>query len=1465
MKRGGMRMEQASEATRKGSSGRSRSSPGGPRLRFALAFGLLCVALPAALLQPLRSEPLRAPSAWEWFLSPGETNAFLRAPVVNTELADAAQLDDSDELWVVGGSGIVLRSTNRGATWGRVVLPDVVASPPPARAPSASPPRASWRIPDLIGTAHAGEPEVKRPDVATPPGDPLPGALDSDPYDRPEQGMLNIRQQPASNAVANAPAPRSDEQRQAPLVPSPPPPPPAPHETDLRLVRFVSSEGWIFSAAGHVWRTSDRGQTWSLVSDADAGPQGARQVSFESANPAHAWVATDRGVLETTNGGASWRPLESKETAGADVSDVALLDARRGRIVAGGRALETTDGGARWRDLGDPKLPTLVPDLADDGAVWAFTPAPLALVVLGPDPGASWKRSAWTPPSDPVSEQHTSIAFSAERACVRSGSSLRCTEDGGERWEPHELVASLSPASRLQARRDGTLFTLEMGNLWHAEPGAAASRRLLASAYPSHAAIVALDRRHVLLLAGSVLRSSSDGGKTFATLAEVGATASSIAFRDADHGYLGEPKQETRLSADGGRSWDVPTPRLHAHQFSCRAATCLSLAPDRLARSVGGGPWTDVVLWPEEAPALTLIAQPSGPEPVAWALRADGKLQHSDDDGQSFGERLFDPPAADAAGKPARIESLALVDRRTAFAGGAKLWKTKDAGLFWDVVQTGNESGVVSVSFADAELGFVLAGDGAILRTDDGGTSWTPLRHARTLPPWLALVFGGFVLLLVPWPWQARAPRVETTIADVLASDRPLRGGDLDALRFDVVAEGLADFLKNNRTEPPLTLAITGEWGSGKSSLMNLLKERLEDAGYQPVMFNAWHHQKGEHLFASLYANIREQAIPSWHGHEGLRYRAQLLTERVLERKLLSALVLAGIATFLAWAWQDWSRPGLLLHNVIQPLLSGPAQRPDDFLIACMKALGMVTAPGVLVPVFRALRAFGVDPARLRNSSSEPGAADRVEPGARYRFAREFEQFTRSLRPRTLVVFIDDLDRCSKEHVVEVLEAINFLVVSGPCFIVVAMAEEWVERCVELAFDDLASAAADEGEGDPRRAFARKYLEKLINIRVPIRKPTEAESRALLATMSAQNESRARTDARETVSTLFWRWLPAAGALGVAIGGWLFGGYFLSSPELVQIAAPPPEARGQLVFSEGAGSSGESVELSFPVHAPTANEASGRFPHVVGEIPFGELRGQLVLEEGEKAKLDGDKKQRLLGPFPVAGGARSLSVVIPALESTATTQARSAAGSEPGPPERPLARASVWISKPDTGSGLLWISLPVALGLWIASLTFHWFRREPAVVYDSDEFSRALDAWVPWILAKRDTPRALKRFINHVRYVAMRERAESRSGAPEGKLDEQQLVALASLYHFDRRLVTDDAAFRAACEGRVDAALERLKEQGATVGELASASDAFKAVQAPTIRQPIRERFLAIMADLVHPARPAAPPSKAER
>ena len=53
----------------------------------------------------------------------------------------------------------------------------------------------------------------------------------------------------------------------------------------------------------------------------------------------------------------------------------------------------------------------------------------------------------------------------------------------------------------------------------------------------------------------------------------------------------------------------------------------------------------------------------------------------------------------------------------------------------------------------------------------------------------------------------------------------------------------LTEFIK--RADTPLTIALQGEWGSGKTSLMNLLKYHLceaDDAIYYPVWINTWQH-----------------------------------------------------------------------------------------------------------------------------------------------------------------------------------------------------------------------------------------------------------------------------------------------------------------------------------------------------------------------------------------------------------------------------------------------------------------------------------------------------------------------------------------------------------------------------------------------------------------------------------------------
>ena len=81
----------------------------------------------------------------------------------------------------------------------------------------------------------------------------------------------------------------------------------------------------------------------------------------------------------------------------------------------------------------------------------------------------------------------------------------------------------------------------------------------------------------------------------------------------------------------------------------------------------------------------------------------------------------------------------------------------------------------------------------------------------------------------------------------------------------------------------------------------------------------------------------------------------------------------------------------------------------------------------------KGFKAFGVKPADVAKSVVSAGQVKTIqsEPAFRYRFAKDFEEVTSALKPERLVIFVDDLDRCKPDQVLEILEAINFLAEFG--------------------------------------------------------------------------------------------------------------------------------------------------------------------------------------------------------------------------------------------------------------------------------------------------------------------------------------------------------------------------------------------------------------------------------------------------
>jgi hypothetical protein len=135
--------------------------------------------------------------------------------------------------------------------------------------------------------------------------------------------------------------------------------------------------------------------------------------------------------------------------------------------------------------------------------------------------------------------------------------------------------------------------------------------------------------------------------------------------------------------------------------------------------------------------------------------------------------------------------------------------------------------------------------------------------------------------------------------------------------------------------------------------------------------------------------------------------------------------------------------------------------------------------------------------------------------------------------PARVVLFIDDLDRCPPDKVVEMLEAIQILIKTPLFTVVMAIDVRFITRALEKAYADILTRRGDPSGLDyiekiiqiPYRVrpissdAVRAYLEAQMSVARPQAQPEE-ESSADTATSSARQLSGQPTTAQEAAPTL---------------------------------------------------------------------------------------------------------------------------------------------------------------------------------------------------------------------------------------------------------------------------------------------------------------------------------------------------------
>lgn len=274
-----------------------------------------------------------------------------------------------------------------------------------------------------------------------------------------------------------------------------------------------------------------------------------------------------------------------------------------------------------------------------------------------------------------------------------------------------------------------------------------------------------------------------------------------------------------------------------------------------------------------------------------------------------------------------------------------------------------------------------------------------------------------------------------------------------DFLNYEVHCDLIKEYVTNPNLLP-LTIGVFGDWGSGKSSIMKILEQKLEDdEKVLTIYFNSWLFESYQDAKISLLENILLELSKNETLGETAKKKILSLISRVDYMKL----AIDGIKKYG--------------KNVVDIIATG--------------GVGSVIEAG-----FSMLKKEKIDELETADLSKLneyiKDEQKNTSKNTIKTFRKDFEELINLTDYESVVIFIDDLDRCMPERVIETLEAIKlFLSVPNTAFVIGAD-ERIIKHSISMHLK-LHTLNSDSDYLQDSKQIVTDYIEKLIQI--PYRLP----------------------------------------------------------------------------------------------------------------------------------------------------------------------------------------------------------------------------------------------------------------------------------------------------------------------------------------------------------------------------------------
>ncbi len=276
-----------------------------------------------------------------------------------------------------------------------------------------------------------------------------------------------------------------------------------------------------------------------------------------------------------------------------------------------------------------------------------------------------------------------------------------------------------------------------------------------------------------------------------------------------------------------------------------------------------------------------------------------------------------------------------------------------------------------------------------------------------------------------------------------------------DYLNFDYLIDAVESIAMDVKLTPS-TIGVYGDWGSGKSSLMQMVEEKIkaehkEDACC--IRFNGWLFEGYEDAKTAFCGSIldalrTEKTIPAQ-----VKTRITKLLKKVDGKKIL--MKGGSVALDILLTGGLGSITYLTIDAITNALKDNLSNATADDIKEVLK--------GVLT--------------ENKNQSTSNRNDIKV-------FQEEFKKILDESKIEHLVIFVDELDRCTPDTILDIFAAMRlFLFVEKTSFIIGADSR-LVDYAIKSRYKNIAGNELD---------ISKEYLEKLIQYPVTIPKLDELE------------------------------------------------------------------------------------------------------------------------------------------------------------------------------------------------------------------------------------------------------------------------------------------------------------------------------------------------------------------------------------